>query len=223
MKLDILTVIILLCYLYIMVCVLKTNNNFEMGLLTACLLLYLYIKNKNDKVEGYNLNAETYAPAGGCIGDTCTKSEVSDVVNKIQEDVEQDSNKTSIPTTVHSKESDKNQRMSNFDGLCLNTGNTDSWMKSPSDIQLSDMKGLYTIQGGTAPVKPVFSDMSSLIGPPIDGQDNSPKSLFMLGNNKVSPECCPSTFSTSTGCLCSTHNQREYIKNRGNNVTSCDK
>ena len=106
--------------------------------------------------------------------------------------------------------------------ICLKTGNVDSWMKSPSDIPLNSDEGLYTIQGGTAPVKPVFSDPNSLYGPPIDGIESSPHKLFMLANNKVSPDCCPSTFSTSTGCLCSTHQQREFIKHRGNNVSGCN-
>ena len=34
-------------------------------------------------------------------------------------------------------------------------------------------------------------------------------------NNVTSPSCCPSTFSTSTGCVCSTKNQRDFIAARG--------
>jgi hypothetical protein len=109
--------------------------------------------------------------------------------------------------------------MSNYDGITLTTGNDpETWMKSPSNIPLNDNNGLYTIQGSTAPVKPVFSDPSSLTGPSLDGSDDTSSSLFMLSNNIVSPYCCPSTYSTSTGCVCSTKNQREFVKTRGHNA-----
>jgi hypothetical protein len=39
--------------------------------------------------------------------------------------------------------------------------------------------------------------------------------MFMLANNRTSPNCCPSTFSTSTGCVCTTKNQRDFIASRG--------
>ena len=65
--------------------------------------------------------------------------------------------------------------------------------------------------------KPSYTDNSGLSGPPVDGVKGSPQKLFMLANNRSSPECCPSTFSTSTGCVCTTKNQRDYISTRGIN------
>jgi hypothetical protein len=235
MKLDILTIIILVSYTYIMLCVLKTNELTEMSLLTLLLILYFYINNKNSKIEGYNLNDE-YAPVG-CNTLNCghrehkVNHEDNSIENNIENSIENITENITDPVKgsfgtpdVAPKpiETNPNDKMSNFDGLCLKTGNVDSWMKSPSDIQLNSNEGLYTIQGGTAPVKPVFSDPTSLQGPPLDGNESSPHKLFMLANNKVSPDCCPSTFSTSTGCLCSTHQQREFIKHRGNNVSGCN-
>jgi hypothetical protein len=43
--------------------------------------------------------------------------------------------------------------------------------------------------------------------------------MFMWANNVASPLCCPSTFSTSTGCVCTTQNQRDYIAGRGAPLT----
>ena len=60
-----------------------------------------------------------------------------------------------------------------------------------------------------------LSDQSELIGPPIDGVKGSPEKKFMFANNITSPACCPSTFSTSTGCVCTTKNQRDFIIQRG--------
>ena len=222
MGLDILTMIALLGYIYVMVFVLKLNDHLEMGLLTLVFLLYLYVKNRNMKIEGYKSNnivssAESFAPAGGCSSGKCTKQEVKDVPEIIMKDNKPP--KSGTPQKIKMGVSDTQGLMSNYDGLCLQTGNKDQWRLSPSDLPLSSDNGLYTIFGSTAPVNPVFSDNSGKTGPPIDGMIGSPQSLFMLGNNKVSPDCCPSTFSTSTGCVCSTHNQREFVKNRGNNVS----
>ena len=74
---------------------------------------------------------------------------------------------------------------------------------------------LYTYFASQSPLKTKLSDQSKLIGPPIDGVKGSPEKMFMWANNVTSPLCCPSTFSTSTGCLCTTKNQRDYIAARG--------
>ena len=219
-----------------MLFVLKTKDLTEIALLTLIVILYFYINHKNKKIEGYNLNAEIFAPIG-CNGLDCDHDHsvqynnkdddnivddvvdaISDTFDDLTDDNENDHNKAPPKSIAY----DSKDKMSKFDGLCLKTGNVDSWMKSPSNIALNGNDGLYTIQGGTAPVKPVFSDPSSLHGPPIDGVESSPHKLFMFANNQVSPDCCPSTFSTSTGCICSTHQQREYIKHRGKNVTGCN-
>ena len=88
-------------------------------------------------------------------------------------------------------------------------------MKYPDNIPLIKDDDLYVTQGFTNPIEPVFSDSSQMIGPSVDGDPDSSKSLFMLRNNVVSPLCCPSTFSTSSGCVCTTEKQRNYVSNRG--------
>ena len=44
---------------------------------------------------------------------------------------------------------------------------------------------------------------------------NNPGSMFMFAYNKYSPSCCPSTYSTSSGCICMTDAQKKAIYNRG--------
>jgi len=43
--------------------------------------------------------------------------------------------------------------------------------------------------------------------------------LFMFDQNKFTPECCPSTYSSSTGCLCASPEQMKYLNQRGGNRT----
>jgi len=106
--------------------------------------------------------------------------------------------------------------MGPYDGLCLQTGNKEAWMKNPYNVSLVPNDSLFTYLGSQGPLKPVFSDNSAYFGPPVDGKPGSPKKMFMFANNRTSPDCCPGTFSTSTGCVCTTENQRDFIASRGN-------
>ena len=105
--------------------------------------------------------------------------------------------------------------MGAYDGLCLQTGNRENWMKTPDETALVPNDALFTFLGNQGPEKPVFSDNSALTGPPIDGHPDSAKKMFMFANNRSSPNCCPSTYSTSTGCVCTTKNQRDFVASRG--------
>jgi len=41
--------------------------------------------------------------------------------------------------------------------------------------------------------------------------------LLMFANTPFKPECCPNTYSNSTGCACMTVPQYKYLINRGGN------
>jgi hypothetical protein len=43
--------------------------------------------------------------------------------------------------------------------------------------------------------------------------------MLIFNNNKFTPECCPSTYSNSTGCLCATPEQLNYLNSHGGNRT----
>ena len=107
-------------------------------------------------------------------------------------------------------------QMGPYDGVCLQTGNKEHWMKSPDNTALIPNDALFSYLSSQGPLKPVFSDNSALMGPPVDGVDGSAKKMFMFANNRTSPNCCPGTYSTSTGCVCTTENQRNFIASRGN-------
>ena len=102
-----------------------------------------------------------------------------------------------------------------YDGICLKTGNEEYWMKTPDKAPFVSDDKLYTYFASQSPLKTKLSDQSKLIGPPIDGVKGSPEKMFMWANNVSSPLCCPSTYSTSTGCLCTTKQQRDFIAARG--------
>ena len=54
----------------------------------------------------------------------------------------------------------------------------------------------------------------------VNDKPNSPKHMFMLANNQVSWDCCPSTYSTDRGCVCVTKDQVDMINKRKGNRTT---
>ena len=81
-----------------------------------------------------------------------------------------------------------------------------SWRHPPSNVPLK--KGpLFVPQGTPLPLADEVVPME----PPKD-------SMFIFANNVSSPLCCGSTYSTDTGCVCTTEAQRKLIaQQRGNN------
>ena len=62
--------------------------------------------------------------------------------------------------------------------------------------------------------------MNSQNFPSIDGQIDSPKSMFVLKNNAVSWDCCPSTFGAGmNGCVCTSKEQLDMFAGRSGNRT----
>ena len=94
-----------------------------------------------------------------------------------------------------------------YDNIRLIANNNDGWRHPPSNVPLLKNPYLFVPQGTPLPLKSemVYTQL------PKD-------SMFMFSRNQASPECCPSTFSTSTGCVCTTPKQRGYVgEDRGNN------
>ena len=106
--------------------------------------------------------------------------------------------------------------MGEFSGLLLKPEGCSDWRKPPACNKL--LKGnVTTVFGSQEPLKDHLTK-STNEGPPVDGNsDDNRKQLFMFAYNKSSPDCCPSTYTTSTGCICTTKAQRDYINQRGNN------
>ena len=84
-----------------------------------------------------------------------------------------------------------------------------------------DVGKVYTPQGTPNALRPsgFVPDVYPSPSTSVDGGESSPNSMFMFAYNQCKPECCPSTYSCSGGCVCVTQAQSEYIANRGNNNT----
>lgn len=79
------------------------------------------------------------------------------------------------------------------------------------NVQLKPDNGISSWRY-TAPNEP-------LLGPEFKP---GPNDLFIFKNNEAKPECCSASYSTDTGCVCTTPQQRNYINMRGGNRTMED-
>jgi len=61
--------------------------------------------------------------------------------------------------------------------------------------------------------------VTTTIPAPVIGLGSS-NPIFMYGNNNCRPECCPSIYSCSGGCICETKKQVRFLEQRGNNNSS---
>lgn len=113
--------------------------------------------------------------------------------------------------------------MGPYDGLKLETccQKDGGWRHPPCNVPLQvPTRQNSTVQGHQVPlVQPKPSKIEDdPATPSVNGDPNGPKSKFVFAFNQSRPECCPSTYSTSSGCVCTTAQQRNWIANRGRNA-----
>jgi hypothetical protein len=51
---------------------------------------------------------------------------------------------------------------------------------------------------------------------PLPSQSEDGKLMFLVGN-KVDPECCPAAFTTDTGCVCLSEQDKNFMGSRAGN------
>ena len=62
----------------------------------------------------------------------------------------------------------------------------------------------------------IYSSLEKNEGGPVPLPEGE---LLIFDNNKFSPECCPSAYSNSDGCVCAAPEQMKYLNERGGNRT----
>ena len=216
MFLDTITMIILAAYLYILFVMINKNDYSTMLIVTLVVCIILCFRRRGNFIEGFHPGEMAYLDSNSPQYQNTMPQHFASVIDSIakkqQPRVTNQVNVNNDPGILYNN-------VSAYDGLCLKTGNQEFWSHSPNNIPLISDDTLFTVQGHSTPQKPVKSDPSSLSGPSIDGTSNAPNKMFMLANNQSSPNCCPSTFSTSTGCVCTTDQQRDFVASRGfNNI-----
>jgi hypothetical protein len=68
-----------------------------------------------------------------------------------------------------------------------------------------------------SPGKPLSSGVQSILNRPSQPIPLPEGEMSLFANTQFKPECCPNTYSTSTGCACMTTDQYNYLVMRGGN------
>ena len=97
-----------------------------------------------------------------------------------------------------------NEIKNKYDQSCVKEDDRELINKNP------DYKLNYIFQNS--------SHMSEYVPNPDENNPEDVGSKFMFNFNKCSPRCCPSTYSSDCGCVCTSDKQRNFINRRGGNA-----
>jgi hypothetical protein len=89
-----------------------------------------------------------------------------------------------------------------------------------NEVQNGDVAGMWVSKANTYASEFGYGIMNNTGSAYTADEPLKNGSLVMFAKNKFKPECCPSPYSTSTGCVCMTPEQITYLNTRGGNRTS---
>ena len=89
-----------------------------------------------------------------------------------------------------------------------------------NEIQNSDVAGMWVTKANTYASEFGYGTLNNAGAAYTADEPLKNGELVMFAKNKSKPECCPSPYSTSTGCVCMTPEQINYLNTRGGNRTS---
>lgn len=98
--------------------------------------------------------------------------------------------------------------------------NSNLFSDDPSSYKVGDYDQVNTSDWfqqdlSVYPGKPVSAGVQNVLD---RGNQNIDKDeMLMFNNTPFKPECCPSTYSNSSGCACISPNQYNYLIERGGN------
>ena len=102
-----------------------------------------------------------------------------------------------------------------FTGANTNLGNSSPYdLTDDSQINTS----MWNAPNMTVvPGQPLSSGVQDFLARPKQPIPLPKDELFMFSSTDFKPECCPNTYSNSSGCACMTGDQFNYLKTRGGN------
>jgi len=117
------------------------------------------------------------------------------------------SSATTTPSVTTSKEGFTGANINYGESSVYNLGND-----QPIDTSSWSAPNLNVIPG--QPLSPAVSQFLAREPQPVPLPDGE---MLMFANTPFKPECCPNTYSNSSGCACMTGNQYNYLVLRGGN------
>lgn len=89
-----------------------------------------------------------------------------------------------------------------------------------NEVQNGDVAGMWVSKANTYASEFGYGIMNNTGSAYTADEPLKNGEMVMFAKNKFKPECCPSPYSSSTGCVCMTPEQINYLNTRGGNRTS---
>jgi hypothetical protein len=140
------------------------------------------------------------------------------VAGKIKAKVQQDKANVQLPTQTGpdgtSAPTSGASTTEGFTGANINYGESSVYNLNDSPINTSS----WSAQNMTVvPGQPLSAGVKAFMAREPQPVPLPEGEMFMFANTPFKPECCPNTYSNSSGCACMTGNQYNYLITRGSN------
>jgi len=89
-----------------------------------------------------------------------------------------------------------------------------------NEVQNGDVAGMWVTKANTYASEFGYGIMNNTGSAYTADEPLKNGEMVMFAKNKFKPECCPAPYSSSTGCVCMTPEQINYLNTRGGNRTS---
>jgi len=89
-----------------------------------------------------------------------------------------------------------------------------------NEVQNGDVAGMWVSKANTYASEFGYGIMNNTGSAYSADEPLKNGEMVIFAKNKFKPECCPAPYSSSTGCVCMTPEQINYLNTRGGNRTS---
>mgnify|MGYP000334843870 CR=1 FL=1 len=89
-----------------------------------------------------------------------------------------------------------------------------------NEVQNGDVSGMWVTKANTYASEFGYGTMNNTGSSYSADEPLKNGEMVIFAKNKFKPECCPAPYSSSTGCVCMTSEQINYLNTRGGNRTS---
>ena len=89
-----------------------------------------------------------------------------------------------------------------------------------NEVQNSDVAGMWVSKANTYASEFGYGINNNTGSAYTAAEPLKNGEMVLFAKNKFKPECCPAPYSSSTGCVCMTPEQINYLNTRGGNRTS---
>jgi hypothetical protein len=118
-------------------------------------------------------------------------------------------------SNVYTGEKEEEKKVEGFTPANTNYGESSAFSLTNPDVPNTSNWGPPSLV--VRPGEPISPAVQSILNRPQQPIPLPEGELSMFATTPFKPECCPNTFSNSSGCACMTVGQYDYLRERGGN------